>query len=40
VDDFDSALATLLARRATLHRDPGVADFGALLIDPFGNTWG
>jgi len=43
VADFDAALATLLARGATLHRGPGVTDFGArvaLLIDPFGNTLG
>lgn len=43
VADFDSALATLLARGATLHRGPAVTDFGArvaLLIDPFGNTLG
>jgi predicted enzyme related to lactoylglutathione lyase len=43
VVDFDAALATLLARGATLHRGPAVTDFGArvaLLIDPFGNTLG
>jgi predicted enzyme related to lactoylglutathione lyase len=43
VADFDAALALLLARGATLHRGPGVTDFGArvaLLIDPFGNTLG
>jgi predicted enzyme related to lactoylglutathione lyase len=43
VADFDSALASLLARGATLHRGPTVTDFGArvaLLIDPFGNTLG
>jgi predicted enzyme related to lactoylglutathione lyase len=43
VADFDSALAALLSRGATLHRGPGATDFGArvaLLIDPFGNTVG
>jgi uncharacterized glyoxalase superfamily protein PhnB len=43
VADFDAALALLLARGATLHRGPGVTDFGArvaLLIDPFGNPLG
>ena len=29
VADFDSALATLLARGATLHRGPAVTEFGA-----------
>jgi predicted enzyme related to lactoylglutathione lyase len=43
VADFDSALATLLAQGATLHRGPAVTNFGArvaLLIDPFGNPLG
>lgn len=43
VAEFDAAVGTLLARCATLHRGPGITDFGArvaLLIDSFGNTLG
>lgn len=43
VDDLEAAVAALLERGARLHRGPGVTAFGArvaMLVDPFGNTFG